>query len=38
MEKLPFFLYPESIIVFDGDVKKDKGAIANLNKIKKIPN
>ena len=36
--KLPFFLYPESIIVFDGDVKKDKGAIANLNKIKKIPN
>lgn len=36
--KLPFFLYPESIIIFDGDVKEDKNAIINLKKIKRTPN
>lgn len=36
--KLPCFMFPSSIIVFDGDVKSDAKSMENLAKIRNNPN
>lgn len=36
--KLPYFLFPNSIVVFDGDINTDQSALNKLKKIKGISN